>query len=458
MGDELAAAVLNAAVPEIQQLFKIVAYNPRIRGNRDPKDAHKKRHIREIAAHYGVSTMECILFDDDEGNVADTEGLFSAYKVDPTEALRLTPALMNAVVLRPPLSLSSLLSSDYANGSCGPSEVAKVTNQDVGILSPYNSLEDVSNTILTDIGVASRISFLSPANIDKISTPTSFSQGDTRHARTGSESASTATTLESQTEERHASSISVKLMQLAHFQAVEEISEKLHTRAATAGGLFSTDAVDDNLLLDFRADLSALSPILFSKEQLQSLPPTLTIAGGREVFIDDITCFYARIRAARLLAGDADSSNVVPVERATNGEEAVHEQDTKGQAFSASAATVLKEGELHIREQVADIKDRLLVAPVDLHVFPILWRHVAHRILGPTGLGWLFDMIFPYRATVCKSRLQALEKQYGAESAICKDPTSQSVHSEAADEAVQAIASFIHELRRNAAIDGNGGN
>ena len=48
-------AVLSFAVPELLPHFHIVAFNPSSRGIRDPEDAYKRRHIREIAQHYGVT-------------------------------------------------------------------------------------------------------------------------------------------------------------------------------------------------------------------------------------------------------------------------------------------------------------------------------------------------------------------------------------------------------------------
>jgi len=98
MGEDLVRAVLAHAVPDIQHAFHVVAYNPRVRGVTDPSDAHKKKHIREIAAHYGVATSACLLYDDDEGNCADTGRMFATVRVDPRVGLRLTAALADATL------------------------------------------------------------------------------------------------------------------------------------------------------------------------------------------------------------------------------------------------------------------------------------------------------------------------------------------------------------------------
>ena len=42
---------------------------------------------------------------------------------------------------------------------------------------------------------------------------------------------------------------------------------------------------------------------------------------------------------------------------------------------------------------------RLIIAPNDIHCYPILWRHPVHRILVHFPLGeWLFRTLFPNRA------------------------------------------------------------
>ena len=93
IGTELVSLVLSSSVPELSHRFYIVAYNPMSRLNFNPNDAHKKLHIRRVAQHYNVKTSEIVLFDDDEGNVRDTNGEFIAIKVHPEKGLELEPIL-----------------------------------------------------------------------------------------------------------------------------------------------------------------------------------------------------------------------------------------------------------------------------------------------------------------------------------------------------------------------------
>ena len=91
MGTELVSLVLNSSVPELSYRFYIIAYNPLSRMNFNPNEAHKKLHIRRIAQHYNVHTKEIILFDDDQGNVSDTNDEFMAIQVNPDTGLVLKP-------------------------------------------------------------------------------------------------------------------------------------------------------------------------------------------------------------------------------------------------------------------------------------------------------------------------------------------------------------------------------
>ena len=96
IGAELVESLLASAVPELAEEFYIVAYNPMSRRNFDPKEAHKNYHVHHIAAHFGVDTKEVLLFDDDEGNIADTDNLFMAMKVNPGRGLSL-PDILKAL-------------------------------------------------------------------------------------------------------------------------------------------------------------------------------------------------------------------------------------------------------------------------------------------------------------------------------------------------------------------------
>jgi acetyl esterase/lipase len=94
LGEMLARAVLRATVPDIANDFFVVAYNPVSRRNKRNCDAAKKLHIRHIARKFGSDPSECILFDDDPTNCRDTDGLFSAYRVDAKRGFQLDDALL----------------------------------------------------------------------------------------------------------------------------------------------------------------------------------------------------------------------------------------------------------------------------------------------------------------------------------------------------------------------------
>jgi hypothetical protein len=107
LGESLVRACLTASVPELLHDFFIVAYNPTTRGNRDIVDAHKKKHIRDIATHFGVARSEVVLFDNDIDNCKDSDGSFSAYQVDANKGFELQSALFS-IVKTPPICKSIL--------------------------------------------------------------------------------------------------------------------------------------------------------------------------------------------------------------------------------------------------------------------------------------------------------------------------------------------------------------
>ena len=96
LGEDLAAAVLSLSpLPlELTQQILLVGYNPEFRalsGEAEanlPENQAKKRHVRLVAAHFGAHVSECLLLDDVESNVADTEGCLTV-KVDSRFGFRL---------------------------------------------------------------------------------------------------------------------------------------------------------------------------------------------------------------------------------------------------------------------------------------------------------------------------------------------------------------------------------
>jgi len=82
IGDELVRSILESTVPEIANSFYIVAYNPTLRNDQDVLNQNKRLHMRLISQHYGVKEEDCILFDDDEGNVRNNGGTFKTVLVN----------------------------------------------------------------------------------------------------------------------------------------------------------------------------------------------------------------------------------------------------------------------------------------------------------------------------------------------------------------------------------------
>lgn len=91
LGDDLVHEVLQRAVPDHAHEFFVVAWRPKSH-NAQEMDLGKRRHVRTVAAFYGVSIEDCILFDDDVSNCALTdvsEGRkFQAFRSDPDLGFR----------------------------------------------------------------------------------------------------------------------------------------------------------------------------------------------------------------------------------------------------------------------------------------------------------------------------------------------------------------------------------
>jgi len=67
LGEDLVGPLLEYAVPELVSNFVIEAYAPDPRVHREVRlveNQFKRRHIRNIAAHYGIQSTEILLIDD----------------------------------------------------------------------------------------------------------------------------------------------------------------------------------------------------------------------------------------------------------------------------------------------------------------------------------------------------------------------------------------------------------
>ena len=119
IGDDLVQAVLSSISPNIGNSIPYYAYNPNVRKDRDKCNQHKKKHLRVLSAILNVRQQECILFDDDQDNVRDTDGQFTAYAVSPwigfnlqtaIASIRKSPPICSPYNQTPVDALSSLLS------------------------------------------------------------------------------------------------------------------------------------------------------------------------------------------------------------------------------------------------------------------------------------------------------------------------------------------------------------
>jgi hypothetical protein len=118
IGKELAHAVLLGAVPQHATSFFVVAFNQKHRAKTQycasdhgavaflDSSAHppalvsehnKRFHMHTIAAHFGLSTSEMVLYDDDAQNISETGGAFLAVQVDEKLGFQLGDAIMAGV-------------------------------------------------------------------------------------------------------------------------------------------------------------------------------------------------------------------------------------------------------------------------------------------------------------------------------------------------------------------------
>jgi hypothetical protein len=98
IGKELVEVLLSKTVPDLKNHFKIIAYNPVQHNNKLSLNSYKKLHVRETSEFYNISTTECVLFDDDQGNIDNTDNLFNAYKVNVHEGFELNSYLINQII------------------------------------------------------------------------------------------------------------------------------------------------------------------------------------------------------------------------------------------------------------------------------------------------------------------------------------------------------------------------
>lgn len=96
LGEDLASAVLRASPLEkkVVDSFLLIGYNPGVRAAQGdaeaarPANQAKKRHVRQIAAHFQVAIEAILLLDDLHDNCTNTEGCL-VVRVDAAHGFRL---------------------------------------------------------------------------------------------------------------------------------------------------------------------------------------------------------------------------------------------------------------------------------------------------------------------------------------------------------------------------------
>jgi hypothetical protein len=227
--------------------------------------------------------------------------------------------------------------------------------------------------------------------------------------------------------------------------------------AASPAAVIDSLSQGDHAVLDF-ADLELSSPLYTAESTLRKLPPVLTVLGGKELFADDILRFVSRLNRARNQnqqnQGQSQGQGVDNSQ--DQGNNSLHTEKEKEKKTETETEAELISRVHHKKRRGRDVGDRLLVAPEELHAFPVLWRHPFHRVLAPIGLGWLFNLLFPYRKQVSDSIREKHAKLLGgdtsgyglwAKRADLSRLMADEVHSLSADTAIRYMAEFILRIR-----------
>ena len=121
IGQELVEKLLSTVLPEIKNEFFIFCHNPTAQKDVKKENANKKLHMRQTSSFYGVSQNECVLFDDDVGNVLNTDGLFRSYIVNWRKGFILDSYLLYQIQTKK----FHFSSQENNSNSCGPIATAK---------------------------------------------------------------------------------------------------------------------------------------------------------------------------------------------------------------------------------------------------------------------------------------------------------------------------------------------
>ena len=341
IGEELVEKLLAAVLPEISECFKIVAYNPTAQGDNTAENAHKKKHLREISTFYGVQQSECILFDDDEGNVRDTDNLFRAFSVDWRHGFRLNSFLVN--------QLKSEGFSDFTS----PDSILRI-NSNIRGLNPILDAESFSfprdeialestRAFWADLGLADpELIFphlMSPKQLSLLPPTLIFAGGKEVF--------------------------------------IDDIMS------------FSSRLVSHSAVSSTHPDIDREGDIVGDRNRNRD--------GGWGVMDRERSSLYSE---RGTLGGRGQTQGDQSVRTSSSSTVSTEERRSclYESTLPADTGTGTGTGRGTDQKKMKMMKSRVVVAEDDIHVYPIFWRHPLHRVLSPMGLSWLFRLLFPHRA------------------------------------------------------------
>jgi acetyl esterase/lipase len=340
IGEELVEKLLEAVLPEISEYFKMVAYNPTVQGDRKAENGHKKKHVREISTFYGVKQSECILFDDDEGNVKDTDNLFKAFAVDRSQGFRLNSILVNQ--LRPE-SFSDIKSpGNSQRPKSDVNELNPILDAESSCFSRDEIARESTRAFWTDLGLSVPElifpSLMSPTQLSLLPPTLIFAGGKEIFID--------------------------DIISFSHRLVAHNTGSSTHPERGTdRDGDGNMDKDEDGKWREMDKERS----------NLYSEKGTKGNQGERK---GDQSVRTGSYRTVSIEEWNSDSPHM----------------NTQQSVSVPSADPKIK----------TKMKSRVIVAEGDVHVYPIFWRHPFHRVLSPMGLSWLFRLLFPERVKESK--------------------------------------------------------
>jgi acetyl esterase/lipase len=335
IGEELVEKLLEAVLPEISDYFKIVAYNPTVQGDKKAENGHKKKHVREISFFYGVKRSECILFDDDEGNVKDTDNLFKAFAVHRSQGFRLNSVLVNQLK---PESFSDITSSGGIQ--CSKSNVSKfnpILDAESSCSSRDEIARETTRAFWTDLGLSDPElifpSLMSPTQLSLL-PPTLMFAG-------------------------------AKEIFIDDITSFSDRLVACNTRSSTRPERDRNGDGDGDREMDKDGDRE-WRVIDRERRNLHSEEGTKGDQGER--------------KENQLVRTDSYS----PMSVEERYSDSAHMNTAPRVPVTPADPKMI-------------MKSRVIVAEGEVHVYPIFWRHPFHRVLSPVGLSWLFGLFFPDR-------------------------------------------------------------